>query len=94
MNKPQTIIDKGFHDQEYARIVANIKRVLEKWGLDATFRDEYEQDPDRALAGTGLDVDPEAVRLLLDGDASKQMTCALKEGELVWADLPDGYRFY
>ena len=94
MAEPKMLLDKSFNDLEYARMVGTIKRVLEKWTLDAAFHDAYLQDPDRALAETGLDVDPETIRLLLDDDAAKEMTNALEKGELAWDDLPDGYRFY
>ena len=94
MAEPKMLLDKSFNDLEYARMAGTIKRVLEKWTLDAAFHDAYLQDPDRALAETGLDVDPETIRLLLTDDAAKEMTNALEKGELAWDDLPDGYRFY
>ena len=94
MNEPQAIMSKDFHNPEYAQIVADVKRVLEKWILDADFHDAYQQDPDRALAETDLDVDPETIKLLLNKDAAKEMITALEEGEIVWDDLPESYRFY
>lgn len=45
--------------------IATLKRVFEHWTLDRAFHDAYLADPARALAGTGLDVDPRAVALLL-----------------------------
>ena len=94
MNEPQAIIDKGFHDPSYAQTVANVKRVLEKWTFDADFHEAYLQDPDHALVETGLDVDPETIRLLLDNEAAREMAGALEEGALAWGDLPEDYRFY
>lgn len=45
--------------------VAALKRVFELWTLDQEFHDAYLSDSTRALAGTGLDVDPCAVSLIL-----------------------------
>lgn len=50
--------------------VAALKRIFELWGLDSRFREAYLTDPDRALATTGLEVDPRAVSLMLLGKAS------------------------
>ena len=94
MREPKTVIDKGFDDPEYARIVASVKRVLELFSMDAQFHDAYLQDPDRAIAETGLDVDPESIWLLLDDDAAKEMFASLKDGTLAWEDLPNEYRLY
>ena len=88
------LMDKTFSDPEYARSVANLKRILEKWTLDADFHDAYRRDPDQALAETGLDADPAAVRLLLDADAEKEMKAALKDGSLKQEDLPESYLRY
>ena len=92
--EPKKVIDKGFNDTEYARIVANVKRILELWTLDARFHNAYEQDPERTLAETGLVVDPETIRLLLDDDAIKEMKAALKDGTLAVEDLPNDFRLY
>ena len=94
MKEPKYIIDKGFHDPEYARIVANIKRILEKWTLDADFQNAYRKDPVQAISGTGLDVDPESVRLLLNADEAKKIKTDIKEGRLRQEDLPEGYQLY
>ena len=45
--------------------VAALKHIFELWVMDWDFHDAYLADPERALARAGLDVDPEAVRLLL-----------------------------
>ena len=61
--------------------VAALKRIHELWMMDRGFHDEYLANPDHAIAGTGLDVDPRAVSLLLLG--------RLPEGEADWGN-PDG----
>ncbi len=45
--------------------VGALKRIFEFWTMDADFHDRYLVDPSSALAKTGLDVDPNAVSLLL-----------------------------
>ena len=94
MRETKVIADKSFHDPEYARIVGNVKRILEKWTLDADFNAAYKQDPDKALAETGLDVDPESIRLLLDAETRKEIRSAVEEGSLDQKDLPEGFRLY
>ena len=94
MKEPKTVIDRGFHDPEYARIIANVKRVLEKFTMDAHFHDAYLQNPKKALAETGLDVDPEAIRLLLVEDATDKMRHGLQDGTLAADDLPESFRLY
>lgn len=45
--------------------VAVLKRVFEHWSLDRAFHDAYLENPEAALASTGLDADPVAVYGLL-----------------------------
>ncbi len=66
--------------------VAALKRVFELWAMDRGFHDAYLADPARALAATGLDVDPEAVRTVL--------LRTLPEGAAGWDDadrLPETF---
>jgi len=94
MIKLQKIIDKNFHDPEYARTVANMKRILEKWILDASFQDAWHRNPEQALKETGLDPDPEAVKLLVDPDEGERIQRAAREGRLKLEDLPESYVLY
>ena len=45
--------------------VAALKRIHELWMMDQAFHDAYRANPARALAGTGLAVDPCAASILL-----------------------------
>ena len=69
--------------------VAALKRVFEFWVMDRDFHEGYLSDPECALANTGLDVDPEAVRLIL--------LRTLPEDATGWDDedrLPETFTWY
>ncbi|MBE6478934.1 MAG: hypothetical protein E7Z98_00260 [Olsenella sp.] len=73
-------------DAERIPHVAALKRIFELWVMDRGFHDAYLADPARALAATGLDVDPEAVRTVL--------LRTLPEGAAGWDDadrLPETF---
>lgn len=76
-------------DAERIPQVAALKRVFELWAMDRGFHDAYLADSARALAATGLDVDPEAVRTVL--------LRTLPEGAAGWDDadrLPETFTWY
>ena len=45
--------------------MAAFKRLVDIWRLNADFREAWCLDPEKAIAGTGLDIEPEAFRLYL-----------------------------
>ena len=94
MREPKSVFVKGFDDPEYIRIIANFKRFLEKWSLDADFREVYEQNSEKAIADSGLDVEPEAIKLMLDEEKARNLQKALTEKSLTWKDLPESYVLY
>ena len=48
-----------------ARFYLAVRNVVgAPWSLDGAFHDAYGADPQKALASTGLDVDPKAADLL------------------------------
>lgn len=54
---------------EYIRDVSQIKRVMERWTMDAKFREAFEDDPQAAMAGIGIPLHPNSVLPLLGRDA-------------------------
>jgi radical SAM family RiPP maturation amino acid epimerase len=54
---------------EYIRQVAQTKRVLERWTMDPSFRAAFAADPEAAIQGLGVCLDPEQVLPFLGGDA-------------------------
>lgn len=59
---------KETKDLEYIREVATVKRALELWTMDKTFREKFSASPKDALAEYGLDVDAQAVKIIADLD--------------------------
>ena len=95
MRELETLMHENSRDPRHARIVANTKRILEKWTLDEDFQKAYRQDPSKALAETGLDVDPEAIRLLLVPNEEDTRTIkAAYAGEISREALPEDYLLY
>ena len=94
MREVKKIIDPAFNDHEYARIVGEVKRFLEKWSLDADFRKAYDAQPEQTLAQSGLDVDPETARLLTDTQTAREKIKAIKEGRDSAESLPEKYLLY
>ena len=66
--------------------VAALNRLLVLWVLDGKFHDAYLAEPERALADTGLDVDPRAASLILLG--------RLPEGSDGQDELPESFVWY
>ena len=88
------LMEKEPHDPEIVRTVARMKRLAEKWNLDADFRKAYESDPEKTLAEIAPDVDPEAFRLLINKDAAENLAEDLKAGKLSEKDIPESYVIY
>ncbi len=88
------LMEKGPHDPEIVRKVAQYKRLAEKWTLDAAFRDDYERDPVKAIAATGFDISPEAFDLLIDTEALKKRVDDIREGRRSLDDLPESFLLY
>ena len=88
------LLEKEPHDPEIVRTVARMKRLAEKWSLDADFRKAYESDPDKTLAESDPDVDPEAFRLLVNSDAAKKLAEDLKTGSISEDAVPESYVIY
>jgi radical SAM family RiPP maturation amino acid epimerase len=87
-------MEKGPHDPEIVRKVAQYKRLAEKWTLDAAFRDDYKRDPVKAIAATGFDISPEAFDLLIDKEALKKRVDDIREGRRSRDDIPESYLLY
>ena len=62
----KTLIDPLAADAEYIREVAETKRALELWTMDAAFKKFFEENPAAALAENNLHVDAQAVKILVD----------------------------
>ena len=88
------LLEKEPHDPALVRAVSQLKRAAELWSLDADFRKTYESDPEKAIAGTGLDLDPEAVRLLFSKGAEQKLAEDIKAGKLSEADIPESFILY
>lgn len=67
-------------DSPFASEVAHIKRLLEHWCADGSFRDEMNENPAAAALRHGHQVDPEEVRYLWDAEHAHQ---CLKERKAV-----------
>ena len=94
MKEPKKVIVKDFDDPEYIRKLANLKCFVEKWSLDADFHEAYNRDSEKTIAESGLDVEPEAVRILLDENEEKRVRDALRDGNITWKDLPETVVMY
>ncbi len=94
MRKPENVLDAGFNNPEYEKILADIKRVLEKWSLDRDFQIMYEDDPEKALAETGLQTDPETIALLLNPQRAEALAQSNEEGSFFPEELPESYVLY
>ena len=94
MVERKLIISKDFNDPEYAKNVANTKRVLEKFTLDKDFNSLYKENPDKALAEAGIEVDAKSIAMLLNDEESKKTRKALLDGSVKLFDLPDSYVRY
>ena len=88
------LMEKEPHDPEIVRTVARMKRVVERWNLDADFRKACESDPEKTLAEIAPDVDPEAFRLLINKDAAEKLVEDLKAEKISEEDIPESYVIY
>jgi len=69
---------------------SHVKRFLERWTADATFRDEMPRAPVETLRARGLTVDPEEVRPIWDGSLHARSLA----GSLNEAQLPESLRLF
>lgn len=67
--------------QEYLSQIANIKRVLERWTMDPSFREAFVENPESALGSTGLPVRPEEIVPLVDNEEAKKLSEAIAAGK-------------
>ena len=88
------LMEKEPHDPEIVRTVARMKRVVERWNLDADFRKACESDLEKTLAKIDPDVDPEAFRLLINKAAAEKLVEDLKAGKISEEDIPESYVIY
>lgn len=65
---------------EYITQVSLVKRALERWVMDAGFRDRYAVHPEEALDELGVALRPEELEPLIDPAVARLMTVALREG--------------
>ena len=59
-------------DPEVLQTIAEFKRLADLWRLDASFREAFRHDPEKAIAGTGMKIDPEAFLLYAEKDAEER----------------------
>lgn len=62
--------------------VARVKRFLERWVADETFRKELDVSPAQAVAGRGFDVEPDEIRPLWDSENREELDRAFARGEV------------
>lgn len=65
---------------DYQADLAILKRFLERWTIDSSFQERYRQDPEAAIAETGLPLTPEILTPFIDEDAARAYNKALREG--------------
>ena len=65
---------------EHVRHVSHVKRALERWVMDASFRDAFDLDPPSALASLHVALTPDELRPMVDPALARSMTQAAREG--------------
>ena len=58
---------------DHIRDVTRLKRFLERWTMDPSFRDAYRADPDASVESLGLSLRPEEVLPLVDDDKAREL---------------------
>lgn len=66
--------------KDYISQLANIKRVLERWTMDSSFRQAFNTDPEAAIAETDLPVSVEEIVPLINEDEGRKLNQAIKDG--------------
>ena len=66
---------------DHIRDVSRLKRFLERWTMDPSFRNAYRADPDATVESLGLSLRPEEVLPLVDDDEARKLAAALVAGE-------------
>src|SRR3981081_1152525 len=67
--------------QDYIQQVSSIKRFLERWTIDPSFRDTFHADPPGAISSLGLSVYVDEVMPLIDDALAIELNKAIKAGE-------------
>lgn len=60
--------EDGYHLTDYGERVAEIKRVLEYYTMDAEFAQQWKQNSRKALKHIGIDIEPRRIRRLLEAE--------------------------
>ena len=66
---------------DYIHQVSNIKRFLERWTIDPSFRETFNADPTGAIASLGLSLQVDEVMPLIDDALAIELNKAIKAGE-------------
>ena len=66
---------------DYIRQVSSIKRFLERWTIDPSFRETFKADPTGAIASLGLSLQVDEVMPLIDDALAIELNKAIKAGE-------------
>ena len=66
---------------DYIRQVSSIKRFLERWTIDPSFRATFNADPTGAIASLGLSLHVDEVMPLIDDALAIELNKAIKAGE-------------
>ncbi len=77
---PSLFGDLNTVPQDHVRDVAEIKRFLERWTMDPSFRQAYEANPAATIAGLGLSLRIEEITPFIDDDEARALTEAIKAG--------------
>ena len=91
---PLNLLDHGPRDAGRLRTAAKFKRLADLWRLDANFRAAYRLDPEKTLADTGLDIEPEAFRLYLNPGETEKLLRGIREGGRGADTLPESFLLY
>ena len=66
---------------DYIHQVSNIKRFLERWTIDPSFRETFNADPTSAIKSLGLSLQVDEVMPLIDDALAIELNKAIKAGE-------------
>jgi len=66
---------------DYIQQVSSIKRFLERWTIDPSFRDTFHADPPGAISSLGLSLHVDEVMPLIDDALAIELNKAIKAGE-------------
>ena len=92
---PETdLLENVPHDPQVLRAAAEFKRLADMWRLDADFRKRFRSDPEKAIAQTGLAIEPEAFRLYAYPEEAEKLLSGIREGRLGPDAVPESYLLY